>query len=487
MSDAAQTNPASIPAPQAGAEAVAQVAVPVERMKLLPIIHRAIRGDRNALRALLELYKGLTYALAFAQTKSFPHAQRVAKASWPIAAQRLPFLQEPERFPQLLAGAVNEAGRLNPPEARSGEDADSASTGHSIMRTEKVQARRALRLALSECEMPESAVFFLRFVEGLSLEQIGDLYGADSPSALKALKLVVIDLAFRAGLAGPNKTAPDLATLTPERRDALGFAVEHTESGVDEDRVERIAQFVQRDADAKREDDAVRTLLALAPTTFAGHRLAQDFGTEVLMQIPYIDLPRTVLPDPPTQMEPMRFGVPSRPAVDQSETARNVTFGVLCGIGVGFVTNWIISGTAQFRGGVGYSFSSPEPATLILIFGLGLIALLFIAPPFRAEARRPGAPLGFYLCYFGAVGMAACLLLMLGQMRKNSAAAEDLIHEIYGPAWAVIVFGLLCYRVRALYLDVNRRVEARFRKLEEQAPVNLTEPVVPPSKPPTNV
>ena len=125
---------------------------------LLKLVHRAIRGDRSALRSLVERYQGFTYAHAFRFTQRFPQAQRAALAAWPIAAAQLRSLSEPERFPELLASAVERA--VKKAALTSSGDVDMPEE-HSVLRTGKVQARRALRTALSECPLPEAPVFFL--------------------------------------------------------------------------------------------------------------------------------------------------------------------------------------------------------------------------------------------------------------------------------------------------------------------------------------
>ena len=55
-------------------------------------VYKSIRGDRAALRTLVERYGGAAYALAYSETKSFPRAQRVALRAWPRVAEKLPHL-----------------------------------------------------------------------------------------------------------------------------------------------------------------------------------------------------------------------------------------------------------------------------------------------------------------------------------------------------------------------------------------------------------
>ena len=108
---------------------------------LLKNVYKAIRGDRTALRTLVERYRGVSYALAYRETHSFPRAQTVAMRAWARLAERLPHLAEPERFLESVAEAV----RAVASRTTAQRDDTSMESTHSILKTEKVQARRALR------------------------------------------------------------------------------------------------------------------------------------------------------------------------------------------------------------------------------------------------------------------------------------------------------------------------------------------------------
>lgn len=450
---------------------------------LLRTVHRAIRGDRTALRTLVERYQGLTYALAYRHTQSFPQAQSLALRSWPRVGLRLPGLTEPERFPDLLAWAVEDAFKRTPPAPGTVAVDDEGGGGHSILRTEKVQARRALRRALAACPRPEAGVFFLRYVEGLTLEQTAELYGVEPPTVLESLKLTCVDLAYRAGFVGPASDPPRFEQLTPEHREALGFAVHQAEGGLAGEAADRIARYIQEHPEVRREDEGVRTVLGLAAGTFAAHRLPPEFGRDVLMAIPYTE-PR---------VEPAHAATVSAPVL-----RAEVPQGPLLLVGLGGVlagmlgTLWLAKVLESIFGSPGLYWASnwaqyeaTHAAVLILVLGLGMLSLILACPPFwRKEGRLPPS----YCVAYGLLCGAPAALVVYSSCAKY-ALAGMLAWDILAPFWAVAALGLLAVRVGLVLAELEKRVDLRLRRIEEALSSNPLQPApnaarTPPAPPP---
>ena len=425
---------------------------------LLQWVHRAIRSDRSALRALIERYQGVTYALAFQLTKSFPHAQRVAQASWPRVAARLPSLAEPERFLDLLAAAVEEAYRAQPPAPT--EQVAAAEEPHSILRTEKVQARRKLRQGLAECALPETVVFFLRHVEGLALDEIAQLHGIEHPAALAALKTACVHVAYHAGFAGSQKHPPDPAGLGQGRREAIGFAVELAEGGAAREMQDRIALLLQTDVEARHEDEAVRMVLDLATRTFAAHRLPPDFLKDVLMAIPHAEPARTVAPHSPSA-SPLASAARQEPSPNPAWPLGII--GALAGM---LALLWFAGWISETRWGMRLSYWVAGAAALIFALGLGVIALV-LACPIRAQQKARFPPV--FLLGYGllcGVGLALLWLTFFDPAATGGLAVCDWV----APLWAVAALGLLGLRVRLLFQDLEQRTEERIRRIEDRLP-----------------
>ncbi|MCW8130888.1 MAG: sigma-70 family RNA polymerase sigma factor [Planctomycetota bacterium] len=439
---------------------------------LLQIIHRAIRSDRVALRSLIERYQGLTYALAFRQCKKFPLAQRIAQAAWPIVATRLPSLSEPEGFIDLLSSCVEKAAKFVPPMP---EDDDGEGGGHSVLKTEKVQARKLLRQALSDCQAPESSVFFLRFVEGLSVEQIAELYGVETGSVIASLRIVCMELVYRAGFAGLDGPVPNPAELPPERREAYGFAVELAEGGLPNDVRQRVERLALTDALVRREDEGVRQILALATRTFAAHRLAPEFVKDVLMAVPYSEPVRVVsLPRPSAYgIAPAtsRVPVPAAPVQAAPETGVVISLG-LAGLVVGVTGySWVMSSFLGTWSGMrlGNALAGEEALVglMVLILGAGLVALFFIRPTLSPRHAR------FPPIYVAAHGLAAgmffaLLFALLGGL--NGFFSQSAIYAVFVPLWGMLVLALVMARARLAFMDLERRIELRLRRLEDHLP-----------------
>jgi DNA-directed RNA polymerase specialized sigma24 family protein len=423
---------------------------------LLRVVHRAIRGDRAALRTLVERYQGLTYALAYRRTPSFPRAQSLALSAWPRVGMRLPGLAEPERFPDLLAAAVEEAARIPSPSPAETEDDADAAAGHSVLRTEKVQARRALRRALSNCPRPEASVFFLRYVEGQTLEQIAELYGVETLAVLESLKIVCVDLAYRAGFVGTPGDPPSFEQFTPEHREALGFAVHQAEGGLSSEATERLGRYIQEHPDVRREEEGVRNVLSLAAGTFAAHRLPPEFSRDVLLAIPFTEL-RPVLP----QTSPaFRTEVPQGPMV----------FVGLGGMLAGMLgTIWMAKVVESIIGRV--PATSPpwlmdeatHAAVLILTLGVALLSLALACPPvWRKDLRLAPA---YYVAY-GLLCGAPVAMTVYSSFSTHPWAGL-LAWSGLAPLWAVACLGLLAVRAGLLYREMEKRVELRLRRIEE--------------------
>lgn len=446
---------------------------------LLQLIHRAIRQDRAAHRSLIERYQGLAYALAFRHVHSFPQAQRICMAAWPLAIAKLPGLAEPEGFLDLLSGCVEKAVKQVPALPDSGEDAEGE--GHSVLKTEKVQARRWLRQALCACPLPETAVFFLRHVEGLSVEQIAELYGVETGSVVASLRHVCVELAFRAGFAGPTHEPPDFSTLSAERRDALGFSVELTEGSPAYELRQRIERFVMTDADARREDEAVKQVLGLAPRTFAAHRLPQDFMREVLMVLPYPEPARVVsLP-----VRSSAYGLPPvRPApraaadsvADSGVVVALSAAGAVVGLfGLQAVCKQVAAGWLTINVVRKLDASAPSLGLAFFFYAGGMLALLFARPSLSGRHLR--LPPVYSAAWGLAAGIFVALLYQLSQdpyLVSMGISGDPVALGLFTPLWAVYVLGLAVVRARLAFLDLERRIELRLRRIEDQTPSHAT-------------
>lgn len=427
------------------------------------LIHRAIRGERAALRGLLERYQGVSYALAFRATHSFPNAQRVARAAWPLVVQRLPKLAETEGFVELLAQCVEKAACLQKPQPGDDEPADGG--GHSILKTEKVLARRSLRQGLADCPLPETIVFFLRHVEGLAVSEIAGLLGADDQEILESLRRVAVDVGYRAGFAGTPGAPPDPATLSPLRRDSLGLAVTLAEGGMSYARRAELEKFIQNDPDARREDEAVRTVLGLAAGTFSAHRLGPDFVREALLQIPYADPPKQVAELP----------VPLRRTGATQVLRTEVRHGAqlaLCLVAalVGLILTLILLDRIGYSG-LGMSLATwsagrtPSLTATILALGIGIVAMVLARPPFTSALPR--LPHAYFLTYGVSAGAALAILCVLLFNPYNAPGMYTLALEILLPIWGVTSVGMVLVRQKLAYRDLERRLEARLRIIED--------------------
>ena len=72
-----------------------------------------------------------------------------------------------------------------------------------------------LNLAASPLE--EAPVFFMKYVEGLSLEEIGQLYGVELDPVQRSFQAVCVDLAFRSGFTGNDQKPPDMESFSEGR------------------------------------------------------------------------------------------------------------------------------------------------------------------------------------------------------------------------------------------------------------------------------
>lgn len=436
---------------------------------LLRTVHRAIRADRSALRSLVDRYQGFSYAVAYRQTKSFPQAQRLVVAGWVEAARRLPRLAEPERFARLLEDAIADTHKAMPKNA----PAESAEENepHSILRTEKVQARRALRQALAACPLPESPVFFLKFVEGLTLEQIAELYGVEKAVVVASLRKVCVDLAFRAGYATgkEGEAPPDPESLSPERRELLGAAVEIAEGSLAPSLQRELERAIQTHAEFRKDHEAVQQVLEQATRTFAAHRLAQDFIKDILLAIPYSGPGRGPENDAPAQGYAGAYGPhvsPAAPPVYLQDLPLGPSLilglvGALLGL---LFSVWIISSIWNSRWAIDWFQGAGDGATALnavqILLGVGgTLLLVFTRPPFlRAVAPLPP---WYYGCYGILVG--AFLALLFTDATWNDAVLQGVV----GPLWLVAGFALLELRRRMERQDFEARVDARLRRLEK--------------------
>ncbi|MCK6471831.1 MAG: sigma-70 family RNA polymerase sigma factor [Planctomycetes bacterium] len=438
---------------------------------LLRTVHRAIRSDRSALRSLVDRYQGFAYAVAYRQTKSFPQAQRLVVAGWVEAARRLPRLAEPERFARLLEDAIADTHKAMPKDApvESAEENEP----HSILRTEKVQARRALRQALAACPLPESPVFFLKFVEGLTLEQIAELYGVEKPAVVASMRKVCVDLAFRAGYATgmEGQAPPEPETLSPERRELLGAAVEIAEGSLAPNLQRDLERSIQTHAEFRKDHEAVQQVLEQATRTFAAHRLPQDFIKEILLAIPYSGPgrgPETDAPGP-AQGYSSAYGQnvpPAAPPVYLQDLPLGPSLilglvGALMGL---LFSVWIVSSAWNSKWAIdnfqGFGDGAIAlNAVQILLGAGGALLLLFARPPFlRAVAPLPP---WYYGCYGILVGAFLALLF------ADAAWNDAILQGVVGPLWLVAAFALLELRRRMERQEFEARTEARLRRLEK--------------------
>lgn len=441
---------------------------------LLKLVHRAIRGDRSALRALIERYQGFTYAHAFRFTKQFPQAQRVAQSAWPLAAAQLAALPEPERFPDLLVQAVERSFQREAKQASTKGEADEE---HSILRTGKVQARRALRQALSDCPLAEAPVFFMRFVEGLSLDQIAELYGVEQPVAVESLRKVCVDLAFRSGFAGDDTTVPELESLSPTRRDALGFQVVVAEGSMAAESQTKMERLVQTNAECRKDHEAIQTVLSLATGTFSAHSLPPEFVREVLLAIPYAEPVRRVQPAGQAPGEPVP-NVLQKPVPEGSALTVCLAGGLFSLLFLSWFLSWLID--RDWGYGISSAGIAGQTAGLILSLGCAVVAICMARPP--VFAKFPRLPIWYYVLYgltAGAVFSVAVMLLwiptttIMGAWRATMSVATPLI--------CIAALALLGLRARLTITDLERRFELRLRRIEDAMPAAQPPPEQKPS------
>ena len=417
---------------------------------LMQNVYKSIRGDRTALRTLVERYGGAAYALAYSETKSFPRAQRVAMRAWPRVAEKLPHLAEPERFLELLAEAVRSVTKNTPAQP----DKASLESSHSILKTGKVQARRALRKALGDCPRPEANAFFLRFVEGLSTDEIAELYGVEPTVALEAQAAICLDLAYRAGLAGPSEQTPPLEELPADRHEAVISCVRQAESSLDDDGAHRLSSMAQTDPDLRREIEAVRTVLSLSPATFAAHRLPAEFVREAMQGIPFIE------PKAPASTPSPRPTQASQPSGDTMSAIALSVVGLILGPLLTLIT---LNIAASFFGTWIGTWTAP-PFTLstwAFVLTLGVVSLAMARPPLVPPKKWP---MGFYLAYACLLSAGVTFLFYLDY--SSSSAHVTALWSCVAPAWAVLCLGLVGVRWQLDLQMLEARLDARFRRLE---------------------
>ncbi|MCZ7647093.1 MAG: sigma-70 family RNA polymerase sigma factor [Planctomycetota bacterium] len=429
---------------------------------LVQLIHRAIRGERSALRGVVERYQGVSYALAYHATRSYPQAQRLARRAWVHLARRLGTLQEPEGLPDLIAQCVEKARETLPPPKPDDVEADGE--GHSVLKTEKVQARRSLRLALADCPLEEATVFFLRHVEGLSLAEIAVLLGAEEAEMLASLRRVTVDVAFRAGFAGPEALQQDLDALPPLRREARGVSVVLAEGGLPYAKRAELEKFIQLDPDARREDEAVRQVLALSAGTFAAHRLPQDFVKDVLQDIPYAEPARRISETAPA------LRLPAPPKLLQMDVRHGSQLALaLVSMLVGAILSfWVLEQLATSTLGAFLAALAGTPTSLgptILVLGVSGLALFFARPPLFSALPR--LPVAYFISYGVAAGVLLAFTCSLVFDWYGSTVLSFVLVEILFPLYAIVALGLLGVRALLAFRDMERRLEVRLRQIED--------------------
>ena len=432
-------------------------------------IHQAIKGRRDAFRAVLERYKGLSYALAFRKVRRFPDAQRIAMLSWPKVAQRIRRLSNPEDFLGLLGRCVEDARLDYPaplPETAPDEE-------HSIMKTAKVQARKALRQAFQAFDFPEAHLFFLRYVEGIDAQECAALLGLETTEAQFAINKSVAMLAYKAGFSGPELQAVDVNKFPREKLDILSANIDQAENrGV---LTPAMDEALKQDPELRKGCEAVKEVVAQAGATFVAHRLSPNFSRETLALVVHPETAPIMMPRPTYSYTPppvVTQTLPPSPGLIWNL----VVPGMLIG---GFLTGFFLLFLSGLPGSNTW-FTAPgaysEAGYYITIWGVGIAIVVLICPTFSAQKIR--LPTIYYLLYGGLLGSLLLQLYFLSGIGGTSWMIQN-ISSIVGPCWLILCVVLLCYRFRWEHDLMRFWLEQRMKEFEIAVPTKPPENAAP--------
>jgi RNA polymerase sigma-70 factor, ECF subfamily len=155
------------------------------------LVAAAQNGDREAFGQLVEHYRGRIYAMAMAITADPHEAQELTQETFIRALKNLPRLDAPEKFHPWLRGIAHTIGRdirrkaareRRHLEAAAQERPSAGAPADASVADGEAQSAELVALGAELATLPENTrvALDLRFREGLSYEEIGQIMGVPS-------------------------------------------------------------------------------------------------------------------------------------------------------------------------------------------------------------------------------------------------------------------------------------------------------------------
>lgn len=154
------------------------------------LVERSRRKDAGAFAALIRMYERMALSVAFGVLQDASSAADVVQEAFIRAWERLDDLREPERFGTWLCGIVRNLSldvlRRRKPNEPWGADqhaADQRWTHNPLEELDLKERNATIASAIASLDEVSRPVIVLRYFEGLSSKQIGDLLEM-SPAAV---------------------------------------------------------------------------------------------------------------------------------------------------------------------------------------------------------------------------------------------------------------------------------------------------------------
>ena len=161
------------------------------------LLARARTGEREAFTELVERHHAELVRVAYAITRDLDAARDAAQLAWIKAWQRLPAVREPQRLRAwLIAIAANEARQhLRARGRRRVREIEAVQPDDSLGTSPLTSADRLdLDAALVRLEPADRGLLAMRYVAGLSAEEIGGATGLTASGVRSRLSRIIARL-----------------------------------------------------------------------------------------------------------------------------------------------------------------------------------------------------------------------------------------------------------------------------------------------------
>jgi RNA polymerase sigma factor (sigma-70 family) len=155
--------------------------------QLAELIRRAQRGDKAAFGALIHRYERTALAVAYAQTRDANRAGDVVQEAFLKAWQKLAGLGDPSRFAAWLCGIVRNAAidqqrrmQRAPIPGVASTLIDSSAGANPSAQLDHRELCLQIDSALAALDDVSRTAVVLRYYEGLSSNEIGELLGVSA-------------------------------------------------------------------------------------------------------------------------------------------------------------------------------------------------------------------------------------------------------------------------------------------------------------------